>query len=188
MVFAGASKLKNLADVYFDVGPDGRLLFRNSKGQVEIFDPRDKKTETHDTLHPSALSEALRWSPDGQSIAYVVPASREGDAAAGLWVDDFKGAPRQVFRGWVYAYARGPHDEIYLIEGKPDLNGVLWKLGWNGQGLGQTSTIIRMIDSYWVEPGQNSGDDFGVSPDGRHLAFDLQTVLGANFGMIENVR
>jgi hypothetical protein len=37
-----------------------------------------------------------------------------------------------------------------------------------------------MIESYWAEPAQ----DPSVSPDGRHLAFDLQTVLGANIGML----
>ncbi|MGC2332103.1 MAG: protein kinase [Candidatus Acidiferrales bacterium] len=30
-------KLGRLTDAYFDVGPDGRLLFRNSTGQVQIF-------------------------------------------------------------------------------------------------------------------------------------------------------
>ncbi|MGC2332102.1 MAG: hypothetical protein WA581_11650 [Candidatus Acidiferrales bacterium] len=74
------------------------------------------------------------------------------------------------------------------MEGKPDLNGVLWRVGWNGQGLARTSTIVHMIDSYWLEPGQDPQDNLDVSPDGRHLAFDLQTVLGANIGMIENVR
>jgi eukaryotic-like serine/threonine-protein kinase len=181
-------KLSGLTDAYFDVGPDGRLLFRNSRGQVEIFDPRGKKTETHDTPHASTDRESLLWSPDGQSIAYAVAASREGDPAAGLWVEDFKGTPRQVFRGWVDAFARGPHHEIYLIEGKADLTGALWKVGWDGQGLARTSTIIHMINSYWAKPGQDPEDNLNVSPDGRHLAFDLQTVLGANVGMIENVR
>ncbi len=181
-------KVKILADAYFDVGPDGRLLFRNLKDQVEIFDPRDNKTETYDIPQASTGRESLHWSPDGHSIAYVVAASRENDPAAGLWVDDFKNPPRQVFRGWVDSCARGSDGEMYFIEGKPDLSGVLWKVGWNGQGLERTAATIPMIQDYMQDPARAPGDYFGVSPDGRHVAFMTQTVLGANIGMIQNVR
>jgi serine/threonine protein kinase/WD40 repeat protein len=181
-------KLKALTDAYFDVGPDGRLLFRNLKRQVEVFDPRDNKTETYDTPQVSTREESLHWSPDGYSFAYVVAASRENDPIAGLWVDDFKNPPRQIFRGWVDSCARGHDGELYFIEGKADLSGVLWKVGWNGQGLERTAATIPMIQDYVLDPVMSPSDYFGVSPDGRHLAFMTQTVLGANIGMIENVR
>jgi Tol biopolymer transport system component len=181
-------KVKTLTDAYFDVGPDGRLLFRNSKDQVEIFDPRDNKTETYDTPQASTGRTSLHWSPDGHSIAYVVAASRENDLAAGLWVDDFKNPPRQVFRGWVDSCARGSDGEMFFIEGKPDLRGVLWKVGWNGQGLERAAATIPLIQDYMQDPVRAPGDYFGVSPDGFHVAFMTQTVLGANIGMIENVR
>jgi Tol biopolymer transport system component len=189
-VFGGAPKtiLKNATDRFFDVGPDGRLLFRGAKDQVKTFDLRDNKTETLAALPGSEKWWLLRWSPDGRSIAYVVDASREDDPNAGLWVDDFKSLPRQIFRGWVVWYARGPAKEIYVVAGKPDLKGVLWKVGWRGQGLNRIPTPIPRIYSYWVTPGWNTQDYFDVSPDGRHLAFETQTVLQANIGMIENVR
>ena len=181
--------LKNATDRFFDVGLDGRLLFRTSQDGIAAFDPRDNKLEPLGTVHASVKAASLRWSPDGRAAAYVVAASREEDPAAGLWVTDFKNPPRQIFRGWAdWWFVRGPGNEIYFIEGKPDLNGVLCKIGWDGQGLTRTSVTIPMIDSYWADPGRNSQDHFTVSPDGRFVAFQAQTVLGANIGMIENVR
>jgi Tol biopolymer transport system component len=180
--------LKNAMDRNFDVGPQGPLLFKSSRGEIRSFDPSNNKTQT---LAPPPASEKwwlLRWSPDGHAAAYLVEPSQEDDPNAGLWVDDFKTASRQIFRGWVQGYARGPGNEIYFLEGKPDLNGVLWKVGWNGQGLTRTSATIRIVFSYWIQLVQDSQNFFAVSPDGRHVAFNAQGVLQANIGMIENVR
>jgi Tol biopolymer transport system component len=180
--------LKNVADDRFDIGRDGRLLFTSSKDEVQTFDPRDNKTQVLGQLHGNRLWESpIRFSPDGRSVAYVVPASREDDPNAGLWVTDFKNSPRQIFRGWVVQYARGPRNEIYVLEGRPNLNGVLWKVGWNGQGPERTPVTISMVHSYWVDPAQNSQDYFDISPDESHVAFEKQTILSANIGMIENV-
>ena len=181
--------LKNARDRLFDVGLDGRLLFRSPEGQVVAFDSRTNKSEVLGPIHGNLKWAPLRFSPDGHSIAYINLATREDDPVAGLWVDDFKNPPRQIFRGWIgWWIARGPQNEIYFVEGKPDLNGVLCKIGWDGKGLERTSTTIPMIYSYWVDPAKNSQDHFAVSPDGRHVAFDMQTVVGANIGMIGNLR
>ncbi|MDE3135710.1 MAG: PD40 domain-containing protein [Acidobacteriota bacterium] len=181
--------LKNATGDYFDIESDGRLLFTNFKDEVETFDPRDNQTRILGQLHGNRLwASSLRLSPDGRFIAYVVPASREDDPNAGLWVTDFKSSPRQIFRGWVVQYARGPQNEIYVLEGRPDLNGVLWKVGWNGQGLERTPVTIPLVHSYWVDPSQNSQDYFDISPDGSHVAFEKQTILSSNIGMIENLR
>jgi serine/threonine protein kinase/Tol biopolymer transport system component len=181
--------LKNATDRLFDVGLDGRLLFRSPEGQVVAFDSRTNKTEVLGPVHGNLPWAPVRFSPDGRAIAYINLATREDDPGAGVWVDDFKSPPRQVFRGWTsWWLVRGPQNEIYFVEGKPDLNGVLWKVGWDGKGLERTSATIPMIYSYWVDPVKNSQDHFDVSPDGRHVAFDMQTVLGANIGVIENVR
>jgi Tol biopolymer transport system component len=186
---AAETVLKQATDRFFDVGVDGRLLIRTSQDGIAAFDPRDKKSEALGTVHASVKAASVRWSPDGRSVAYVVAASREEDPAAGLWVSDFKSPPRQIFRGWAdWWFVRGPGNQIYFIEGKPDLNGVLCKIGWDGGGLTRTSAIIPMTTSYWVDPGRNSQDHFTVSPDGRFVAYQAQTVLGANIGMIENVR
>ncbi|MGH7223725.1 MAG: protein kinase domain-containing protein, partial [Gemmataceae bacterium] len=131
--------VKEAPDLFVDAAPDGRLLFRNARDQVEIFDPRSHTAEVHDTAHPSDGSKPLRWSSDGRSIAYVVQARMENDPVAGLWVEDFKNPPRQAFRGWVDTYAVGPNDEIFIVEGKSDLNGVIWKVRWDGQGLTRLS-------------------------------------------------
>ncbi|HEY6442207.1 MAG TPA: hypothetical protein VIY66_02575 [Candidatus Acidoferrales bacterium] len=65
------------------------------------------------------------------------------------------------------------------------MNGVLWRVGWSGQGLVRTPTTVPMVHSEWVDPARNPQDHFAVSPDGHHLAYNVQTVLGANIGMIE---
>jgi eukaryotic-like serine/threonine-protein kinase len=186
---APETMVKNAIDRFFDVGLDGRLLFRTAQDEITAFDPRDNKTEPLGTVYETVRTAPLRWSPDGRSVAYVVAASREEDPAAGLWVNDFKNPPRQIFRGWAdWWFVRGQGNEIYFLEGKPDLNGVLCKIGWDGQGLTRMSATIPMIASYWVDPGRNSQDHFTVSPEGRYVAYQAQTVMGANIGMIENVR
>lgn len=179
--------LENSVDVFFDVGHDGRLLFGDTQGRIRSYDPSTNETQV---LAVSSLSQKgwlLRWSPDGQSLAYILRPSQERDPNAGLWVEDFETSPRQVFQGWVTWYARGPGNLIWLQEGTPDLNGVLWRVGWNGQGLTRLSTIRRSY-SYWSSLAGDSQNRFDVSPDGRHLAFDTQAVLQANIGMIDNVR
>jgi Tol biopolymer transport system component len=170
-----------------DVGGDGRLLFQGSEGKVETLDSRSGEAQTLATLPPTQKSFLLRWSPDGHSIAYIAEPSEENDPKAGLWVNDFKSPPRQVFRGWVIWYAHGPGNEIYLLEGKPDLNGVLWNVGWNAQGLARTSASVPILYNFNYRH-TLAVNEFDVSPDGRHLAFQTEQVLEENIGMIENVR
>jgi len=179
--------LGNAADYNFDVGPDGRLLFRDADGRVQSYDLSSQQTRQLAVSPQSQNGELLRSSPDGQAVAYILSAGAENDPLAGLWVEDFKSPPRRVFHGWVTSYARGPGDEIFLQEGKADLQGVLWKVGWDGHGLTRVATK-RLVYSYWAAAkglGQNYID---VSPDGRHLVFGSQEVQQANIGMIENVR
>ncbi len=175
-------------DLWFDVGLDGRLIYQNVKRQVLAFDPQNNKRLTIGTLPGGDMRSLLRLSPDGRSVAYTVRASGENDPKAGLWVTDFKNEPRQIFRGWVVWFARGPNRDVYLLEGKPDLNGVLWKVGWDGRGLSRIPMPVPLIHSYYVLPGQNDQNFFDVSPDGRRLAMTTESVLEANIGMIENVR
>ena len=85
-------------------------------------------------------------------------------------------------------FAPGPNGKIYFLEGKPDLGGVLWRVGWDGQGLERTSAVIPMISSYWADPGRNSQDYFSISPDGQYVAFQWQPALQANIGMMANVQ
>jgi Tol biopolymer transport system component len=185
---APESVSRNAPDLNFDVGPGGRLLFKGSEGKIQSYDPSENKTQVLATPSANERWWLLRWLPEGHSIAYIVNPSQENQSRAGLWVDDFKSPPRQIFRGWVIWYARGPKDEVYLLEGKPDLNGVLWRVRWNGEGLTRTSTTIRLVYSYWILLSRNTQEYFDVSPDGRHIAYNAQGVLQANIGMIENAR
>jgi Tol biopolymer transport system component len=171
-----------------DVGRDGRLLFLGAKGQVETFDPGDRKTRTLGTL-PLAEKSPLppRWSPDQHSIAYMFLPSKEDDSNAGLWVDDFKSPPRQVFRGWILHFARSPGNEIYLLEGKPDLSALLWKVGWNGQSLARISASIPLLYNLNYQR-TIPFNLFDAAPDGRYLAIMTQQVLEEHIGMIENIR
>jgi eukaryotic-like serine/threonine-protein kinase len=168
------------------VGRDGRMLFLGAKGQIEAFDSREGKTQTLGTL-PDQNAGLLRWSQDEHSVAYGVYPSKENGPNAGVWVYDLEGQPRQVFRGWVIWYTVGAGNEIYLLEGKPDLNGALWKVSWNGKGLVRIGASIPILynPSYHRS---SIGNQFDVSPDGRYLAFQTQPVLEENIGMIENVR
>jgi hypothetical protein len=102
-------------------------------------------------------------------------------------LDDLKGAPRQVFRGWVIWHARGPGNGVYFLEGSPDSNTSVWKVDLNGQGLLRTTESIPMLYNFNYER-TNTYNQFDVSPDGRHLAFQTQRVLEENIGMIENIQ
>jgi eukaryotic-like serine/threonine-protein kinase len=179
---------KDAEDNSFDVGTQGRLLFRSSDGKVQLYDPSSNKAQTLNAHPPDKNWWLLRWSPDGRSVAYVVMAGDENDPKAGLWVDNLESPPRQIFRGWVLWYARGPGDQIYLLEGKADLMGFLWKVGWNGQRLERLPLTVPLAYSYMWQIPRSAQAYFDVSPDGRHLAIDVQGVLQANIGMIENVR
>ncbi len=77
--------------------------------------------------------------------------------------------------------------EIYFLEGKPDLNGSLWKVGWDGRDLARASTTIPILFNLNYNR-TYLGNQFAVSPDGRHVAFQTEQVLEENLGMIENVR
>jgi Tol biopolymer transport system component len=178
--------LKDVSDG--DVGPDGRLVFRGSEGKIQTFDPTSNKMQTLAKIPLKQNWGNLRWSPDGKSVAYRVNPSKENDPDAGLWVDDFKSPPRQVFRGWALWFASGPKGEIFVLEAHPDLRGIFWKVGWNGQGLARTSTAVPLIYSYWSVSPEENNDYFDISPDGRHLAYNPQGVQQANIGMIENIR
>ena len=128
----------------------------------------------------------LVWSPDSRSVAYLRSALRKDDPDAGLWVTDFKSAPRQVFHGWVTRFARGLSGRPLRPKGKPDLKGELWTLKWDGLGCPVPLQTIALLYNfnYLHSLATNQID---VSPDGRHVVFESQQVLQENIGMIENL-
>ena len=100
-------------------------------------------------------------------------------------MDDLKNPPRQLFQGWVAWYAWARSGSIYLLEGKPDLNGVLWRLDSEGHRLRSPSANIRLNYNYWTLQPFNF---FDASPDGRRIAIEVQQVYEADIGMIEGLR
>jgi eukaryotic-like serine/threonine-protein kinase len=184
LVSGGAPQtlLKEAQDTGFDVGSDGQLLFKGPSGQIQSFAPPN--TQTLLTLSSYENAFLFRWSPDGHSIAYIVFPTEEDDPQAGLWVFDRSGKSRQVFRGWITWYSRGPNNWIYFIQGKADAKGVLWKIDWSGHGLTRVPVSIPLPFDYWFS---DPFTQFDISPDGRHLAFNTQEVLQANIGMLENI-
>jgi len=171
------------------VGSNGRLVLAGPNGEVDSFDSQNSKTEKLGTLPGNLLARQYSTcdSSSGHSVAYAVEPKEESDSNAGVWLNDFKNPARQVFRGWVAALACAPGGAIYFVEGKPDLNGSLWKVGWDGRGLTRSSATIPILHN--LNYSDTSLDNqFAVSPDGRHVAFQTEQVLEENLGMIENVR
>lgn len=175
---------KNSAGDNFEVGADGRILFVNSKNEAETFSSADNKTEDLGPIPLTPRDTPVRFSADERSVAYIVAPNRDDDPNAGLWVTDFKNPPRQIFHGWVVWFTRGPKDRLYLLQGGPDLNGVLQSVDWGGRNLEKASVVVPMIYSYWTDPSQDPQVFFDISPDGRYIAFMKQTVLSANIGMV----
>jgi len=172
--------------ILVDVGRDGRLLFQKETGEVQAFDPREGKTVTLGKL-PS-VSGVLRWSSDGNSVAYSTSSREENSSAGGIWITDFKTAPRQVFRGWVCAYtlAVDGDNNLFFIRGKDDLNGEVWKVKWDGAGLSRVPGTLPLL--YNVNYFHAAGNQTDVSSDGRHIVFQTQQVLQENIGLIDNIQ
>lgn len=127
-----------------DVGPDGRLVLLRDAG-VQLWDPKSNQTQSLKGIAGHSINH--QWSPDGRKIAYILPARRQGDADAGLWVYDLASAPRQVFRGWVAWYAWAGPGELFLVEGKPDLNAPLWRVRSDSGVRVLTPARIRLIST-----------------------------------------
>lgn len=169
----------------FDVGRDGRVLYQKDPGKVEAYDPRDDRSLTLGKVADGAW--LFRWSLDGNSIAYLIGSSRENDPDAGVWITDFKAAPRQVFRGWACWLAVDAKNEIFVLKGKEDLNGEIWKVKWDGSGLSRAPGFLPLLYSPNYLHSRTISQ-FDVSPDGLHIAFQTQQVLQENIGIIDNVQ
>jgi pimeloyl-ACP methyl ester carboxylesterase len=176
--------LQGVSNSTFDIGRDGRLLHQTATGEVRAYDPRDGKDLVLGSVPANGWH--LLWSPDGRSVAYLRGAHRKDDPDAGLWVTDFKTAPRQVFHGWASWLVLDSQGDIIVLKGKPDLKGELWTVKWDGSGLfraGQTIPLLYNFN-YLHSLAVNQID---ASPDGRNVVFQSQQVLQENIGMIENL-
>jgi hypothetical protein len=92
-----------------------------------------------------------------------------------------------VFRGWVSWFAVDAQNEIFILKGKDDLNGELWKVKRDGSRLSRASGTIPLL--YNVNYLHSlAGSQMDVSPDGRHVVFQSQQVLQENIGIIDNLQ
>jgi hypothetical protein len=78
------------------------------------------------------------------------------------------------------------HDNIFILRGKTDLNGELWKVKWDGSGLSRTSGTLPLINVNYTH--NYVGNQIDVSPDGRYIVFQSQQVLQENIGIIDNIQ
>ncbi len=170
-----------------DVGLEGRLVFRGKNGQVQIFDPRENKTESLNTIRGGFL----HWAPDGRHISSVVSARYPYDKEAGVWVYDSRGgAAHHVFDGWVVYHAWSGADEIFVVEGRPDLSAILWRVFLDGTPAVRTRAILR-LNFALVDVGSplaGSPLRFDVHPDRRHIVMEAFRFQESDISMIENMR
>ncbi len=169
-------------DTWQDVATDGRLVFYSNTGdKVEVFNPATKHTQVLDGVR----GRLHRWSADGRRIAYIISSSRQDDPEAGLWVYDFQDKPRQVFRGWVSWYAWAGAEELFIVEGKPDLKAWLWRLRLDGTTAQRIPGSVPLVFIYsnWTPYSR-----FDVHPDHRRIVIEAARLRQANIGIIENIR
>jgi Tol biopolymer transport system component len=162
-----------------DVARDGRLIYRTSARDGEVYDPRSKSRQAVTNLlgDPS-------WSRDGRSFAYVVPPDAQNPSDVGLWTGTVDGTRRQIFRGWVVGFAWASSSEVLVLEGKADFQGVLWRVETDG---GQ-QVLLSGVPLFRRHTSANTIVRFDVHPDGRRIVIEALEFFEADIGMIENVR
>jgi hypothetical protein len=92
------------------------------------------------------------------------------------------GSRRQVFAGWVVWFAFDRTGDILVLEGKPDLKGLLWRVERGGRRsiVGDLPLLLRHTEPSPVR--------FDVHPDGRRIVFEARPVFESDIGVIDNVR
>jgi Tol biopolymer transport system component len=170
-----------------DVGPNGRLAFLGTNGQIQIFDSASNKLQTVDVVRGSAI----HTSPDGRHLSSQIAPRQPGDTEAGVWVYDLKGeVPRQVFSGWVVCYAWAGASELFVVEGKPDLSGILWRVRLDGSPAVRTRTAFRLnfaLPDIGL-PNATNYFRFDVHPDHKRIVVEAFRFQESDISMIENIR
>jgi eukaryotic-like serine/threonine-protein kinase len=159
-----------------DVGPDGRLIYRTSGRTGEIYNLR-----TNERQQVQDLGGTPWWSPDGRSFAFAVSPSTQPQAHAGVWTVTMDGVRRQVFAGWVVWFAFDRAGDILVLEGKPDLKGLLWRV----EGGGRRSKVAEV--PLLLRHAELSPVRFDVQPDGRRIVIEARPVFESDIGVIDNV-
>ncbi len=171
-----------------DIGRDGRILFADLSGQLYAFDPRTRQARSFGVIPGAEHWTSFLWSPDERSVAFIRESEYDGDPRAGVWVETPPAAPRQILQTWVVWITHGPGATIYALAGRPNLIARIWKLAWAGGPSRKLPLTLPMVNSYYMQIGENSQNFFSVSPRGNTLAFNMESVYSANIGMIEMKR
>jgi Tol biopolymer transport system component len=173
--------MKTWGPEWGDISADGRLVYRTSPGAGEIYDPRTNQREPVPDMPGGPF-----WSRDGRSFAFIVRPDPGTLLDAGLWIQGPDGARRRVFQGWVASFAWMSSGELLVLEGKPDLKGVLWRIEVGGQRKTALTEVPLMMSHiiYSNVPGAR----FDVHPDARRIAIEEFEYLESDIGMIDNVR
>src|SRR5262249_29974274 len=146
----------------------------------QIFDQETSQAQTLKDVGGTFL----RWCQDGRRFAAVVNAGKQNDAAAGVWVYDINGKRQQVFQGWVPYYAWVGTQELLILEARPDLNGILWRVRLDGSTPMNIGSV-PIIYSYWHP---NPRAQFDVHPDGQRIVIEAFELHQADISMIDNIR
>jgi eukaryotic-like serine/threonine-protein kinase len=168
-----------------DVGPDGQLIYRTSAFGGEIYDPRTRQTQPVRDLPADPSSGTPSWSRDGRTFAFSVRADFVHPADSGVWVETLDGARQQVFRGWVVWFVWSGPADLLVLEGKPNLKGVLWRVDVGGHRTVALSEVpLRIPSALSLAPSAR----FDVHPDGRRIAMEALHVFESDIALIDNVR
>ena len=163
-----------------DATEDGRLLYQTSPDSGEVYD-----LSTGRKVPVAPLLGDPLWSHDGRMFAYIVRPDGPRSSDAGLWIGTLQGDRRQVFRGWVVSFAWLGSDQVVVLEGRPDLEGVLSRIDLEGRrtvaltGVGLFRSAVESAIG---------AIHFDVSPDGHSIAIETLESLQADIGLIDNVR
>lgn len=169
-----------VADPFGDVSRQDQFLYRGAKGLVEIFDSKTNQVQTLKDVR----GLYLRWCPDGSRLAAMVHSREQNDAAAGIWLYDLGGKQQQVFHGWAAYYAWAGADQLLILEGSPDLNATLWRVGLDGSVKVKIGSIPLIYSYYYNIPVSR----FDAHPDGKRIVAEAIELHQADLSMIENIR
>jgi hypothetical protein len=86
-----------------------------------------------------------------------------------------------VFAGWVVWFAFDRAGDILVLEGKPNLKGLLWRV----EGGGRRSKVAEV--PLLLRHAELSPVRFDVQPDGRRIVIEARPIFESDIGVIDNV-